>query len=45
MDINLTQLQEGWVISINYIVIACLIIYSIDLIFWYIKKILKWRKR
>jgi hypothetical protein len=41
MEINVDQIQEAWIISINYIIIGVLSIYTIDLLFWSIKKLYK----
>lgn len=45
MEVNVDQIQEAWIISINYIVIGVLIVYEIDLLFWWIKQMLKHGKR
>ncbi len=44
MEINLIEFQESWKISVIYIVILVLLLYSIDLGFWYLKKYVKWKK-
>jgi hypothetical protein len=41
MEIKINQLQQAWLVSIIYIIIGVLCIYTIDLIFWIIKQILK----
>lgn len=41
MELNLTQLQQGWCISSLYIIGLVVNIYIIDIVFWCIKQYLK----